>query len=160
MIDFMVIGLPRSGTAWLSNLLTTDTSICLHEAFLDHTIDDLDAMDMFGKFGIAETSAFKYVKEINSHNAKKIIVERDLTNINLSLFNLDLPIMLEPCLDLLNSIDGYRIQYHELFVYEKMAKAYEFLIDKKLSYDRHKMLCNLNVQNHIAISRVQGMFHE
>ena len=29
--NFFVFGLPRSRTAWFSNLLTTDDSICLHE---------------------------------------------------------------------------------------------------------------------------------
>ena len=55
MIDFMVLALPRSGTAWVANLLTTDTSLCIHEAFMDHSIDDLDNRPHDGLLGIAET---------------------------------------------------------------------------------------------------------
>lgn len=28
MLDFMIIGLPRSGTTWAANLLTTDAVLC------------------------------------------------------------------------------------------------------------------------------------
>lgn len=32
-LDFIVLGLPRSGTTWLANLLTTQQSLCLHDPF-------------------------------------------------------------------------------------------------------------------------------
>lgn len=32
-LDFIVIGLPRSGTTWIANWLTTDRSLCLHDPF-------------------------------------------------------------------------------------------------------------------------------
>ena len=32
-LDFAVLALPRSGTTWLANLLTTDTTLCRHDPF-------------------------------------------------------------------------------------------------------------------------------
>lgn len=32
-LAFIVIGLPRSGTTWLANWLTTDRTLCLHDPF-------------------------------------------------------------------------------------------------------------------------------
>lgn len=157
MIDFMVIGLPRSGTAWLANLLTTDTSICLHEAFIDKTLEQLDVVGYFGKLGISETSAIFHTEKINAHPAKKLIVERNVLPINHSLVRIGLPMIPNTFVQLLEQIDGYRIKYQDIFNYEIMSKAYEYLLDKKLSYERHRLLVNLNVQNQTAIRVVKGM---
>lgn len=32
-LDFIVLGLPRSGTSWIANWLTTDRTLCLHDPF-------------------------------------------------------------------------------------------------------------------------------
>jgi len=158
MIDFMVLGLPRSGTAWLANLLTTDDSYCRHEAFWKSTLVQLDLIDAPGKFGVSETSAYCIPDVLNDHSARKLIVTRPLNEINKSLKSLNLPKMTNDHVDALNSIQGYRIDFNDLFVFNKMAKAYNFLLDKELSSCRHSMLCDMNVQNKSLIKEVQKLF--
>jgi len=158
MIDFMVLGLPRSGTAWLANLLTTDDSYCRHEAFWKSTLVQLDLIDAPGKFGVSETSGYSIPDVLNDHPARKLIVTRSLNEINKSLKSLNLPEMTNDHFDALNSIQGYRIDFNDLFVFNKMAKAYNFLLDKELSSCRHSMLCDMNVQNKSLIKEVQKLF--
>ena len=55
MLDFMVVGLPRSGTAWLANWFTTERAMCWHEPLWTRSLDELDAMKGAGMFGIADT---------------------------------------------------------------------------------------------------------
>ena len=157
MIDFMALGLPRSGTAWLANLLTTDDSICLHESLIDSTIEQLDQFEHDGLFGIAETAGVFFPDAIN-HPCKKLIVDRPIAEINKSLHQLGLPTMPDVEVDLLSGIEGYKIAFKELFDFDAMQLAYKFLLNKDLSKDRHNLLCQMNVQNQYAISAVKRMF--
>jgi hypothetical protein len=157
MIDFMVLALPRSGTAWVANLLTTDTSLCIHEAFMDHSIDDLDTRSYDGLLGIAETSAFIRVDELNLHSAKKLIIDRPFDEINNSIVKLGFKAMPSYSADLMIQLKGCRIAYKDLFNYEIMSEAYYYLLRKELNQERHKMLCQMNIENTAAIERVRGL---
>jgi len=157
MIDFMVLGLPRSGTAWMANLLTTDTSLCLHEPLIENSLEQLDSFDYKFKLGISDTSAGFFAQKINNHPAKKVIINRTLDDMNFSLINLGFPTMTKKALEMLNAIDGYRINFDDLFEYKKIAFVYEFLIDKTLDKKRYDLLCKMNVQNTNAIHNVRKM---
>ena len=157
MIDFMVLALPRSGTAWIANLLTTDTSLCIHEAFMDHSINDLDTRSYDGMLGIAETSAFTKVDEINQHSAKKLIIDRPFDDINNSIAELGFKAMPSYLADLMIQLKGYRIAFKDLFNYDIMAEAYYYLLRKELNQERHRMLCQMNIENTVAIERVRGL---
>lgn len=86
MISFMVLGTPRSATTWLANLLTADDTICLHDPLLEHTTAQLDVMVIPGKrMGIADTAALTARDWIVAHPAKKIVLWRDVQEVNKSL---------------------------------------------------------------------------
>ena len=157
MIDFMVLALPRSGTAWVANLLTTDTSLCIHEAFMDHSINDLDNRSYNGMLGIAETSAFIKVDELNLHSAKKLVIERPFNEVNESIAKLGFKAMPSYSDDLMIQLKGYRIAFKDLFNYDIMAEAYYYLLRKELNQERHRMLCQMNIENTVAIERVRGL---
>jgi hypothetical protein len=157
MIDFMVLGLPRSGTAWLANLLTTDDSICLHESLMEFPISVLDFMPHCGLLGISETAGL-FVDEIRLHPCKKLIVERPLDEINDSLRSLGLPEFNVEYKHLFQEAVGYRMQFADLFKYKHMKDAYKYLLNKELSKSRHDLLCRMDVQNRKAIADVKGMF--
>jgi hypothetical protein len=158
MINFMVLGLPRSGTAWLANLLTTQKSYCRHEALWTSSLDELNKENHTVGFGIAETSGFSIVDQINAHNAKKLIVRRDLSEINESLQKLGIPKMNQEHMDKLLSISGYHIDFKDIFDYDKMAKAYDFLLHGFLEPYRHEFLCDMNIQNQKLIKEIQRIF--
>jgi hypothetical protein len=156
MIDFMVLGLPRSGTAWLANLLTTDDSLCLHESLMCHSMADLDAIPHYGFLGIAETAGL-FIDEVRLHPCKKLIVERPLNEINKSLRTLGLPEFNVEYKHIFKETVGYKIQFSDLFKFEHMRDAYGYLLGKELSKDRHHLLCNMEVQNKKAIDDVKRM---
>jgi hypothetical protein len=91
MISFMVLGAPRTGTTWLANLLTTDSTLCYHDPLLENTPEMLDKMLIPGKrLGIADTSALLCRSWICGHPAKKIVLWRPTPEINASLERLGL----------------------------------------------------------------------
>lgn len=146
----MVLALPRSGTAWVANLLTTDTSLCIHEALEFNSLSEIDKM---GVQGVCETSAFMHIDEINAHQAKKLIIERPFAEIQESCKALGFPELPPLVIDLMDQIKGYRIAYKDLFNYEVMAVSYRYLLNKELSRERHALLCRLDIQNSSAIER-------
>lgn len=156
MIDFMVLGLPRSGTAWLANLLTTDDSLCLHESLMRYSIADLHQTQHHGLFGIAETAGL-FIDDARFYPCKKLIVERPLEEINQSLRSLDLPEIKVEYNQIYKEIVGYKMQFSDLFKYEHMSDAYNYLLGKRLSKARHDLLCDMEVQNKQAIADVRGM---
>ena len=91
----MVVGGPRSATTWVANLLTTDTTLCLHDPLLEHTAKQLDNMAFPGKtrVGIADTSAIVWPEWVAVHPSKKVVLYRDPDEINASLRQLGLPDM-------------------------------------------------------------------
>lgn len=85
-ISFMVLGGPRSATTWMANLLSTDTTLCLHDPLLEYTNVQLDKMIVPGKrIGISDTAALLWPEWLVSHPAKKILLWRDPAEINVSL---------------------------------------------------------------------------
>jgi hypothetical protein len=56
MLDFIVLGLPRSATTWLANWLTTDRSLCLHDPFAKTLPEQWDAGGK--RLGISCTGAY------------------------------------------------------------------------------------------------------
>lgn len=158
MIDFMVISLPRSGSAWLANLLTTDDSICLHESFIDHSIADLHEMKHDGLLGISETSA-AFIDDAIAYSCKKLIVKRPIAEINGSLISIGLFAAFDKDSEnALNNIEGYSINFKDIFDFDEMSKAYMYLLGKEMCKQRHTMLCKMNIQNYYAIDYVRGLF--
>jgi len=153
----MILGLPRSGTAWVANLLTTDHSICVHESFIHHTLEELDKQFLGLRFGISETSAIYQIEAINAHLAPKLIIERSLTDINDSLKKMSFPLMPDDSIDMLNQIEGYRIQFKDLFDPIVMSKVCRTVFGLPFNIHRFNLLCDMNVQNHTAIELVREM---
>lgn len=146
MIEFMVIGLPRSGTTWLSNWLTTDTTLCLHDPTASYTLPDLDALTSTKTLGIADTALALNPKWVNDHSARKLVLIRDHEEINESLANAGLP-LLDPILSKrLLEIKAPHILFQDLFNPATAQKIYEYLTLKPFDAERHKYLTELNVQ--------------
>lgn len=160
MIDFMVIGLPRSGTAWLANWFTTERSLCWHESLMKYRLDELDAMPHAGYFGIAETAlCLASPAGLNEHKAKKLIVHRPLNEVNESLSYLDLPAMDWVGADNLNQIAGFHIDFKDLFNAEKFRAAHESIMPTSFDGARFAFLRDMNIQNQAAIEGCQKVFN-
>ena len=148
MIDFMVLGGPRSATTWAANWLTTDTTFCLHDPLLEYTVRQLENMTIPGKrVGMSCTSALMWPDWVNAHPARKILLYRDLNEINSSLLRLGL-VELDRAshlarLDAVKKIPVFR--YEQLFVpkYAEIAANY---LGVPWDVHRHDLLCQMNVQ--------------
>lgn len=91
-IDFMLLGGPRSATTWAANWLTTDTTVCLHDPLLEYKIEYLQRITFSHgrRFGISCTSACLYPDWVNAQKCPKVILIRDVREINRSLRTLGL----------------------------------------------------------------------
>lgn len=87
MIHFMVLGGPRSATTWAANWLTTDTTICLHDPLFEYEPAQLERMSFRGgkRFGISCTGSTLYPDWVNSLKCPKLVLYRDVNEINTSL---------------------------------------------------------------------------
>lgn len=157
MIDFMVLGLPRSATAWMANWLTTDRSICWHEPLWESTLDELDAVQMNGLFGISDTELLLLPPDlVNAHPAKKLIIHRELRDVNLSLTKAGLPgAMRDEHRWKLDEIGGWHIPFKDLWNVETFRAAMEWLTPLPFDGARYAVLRNLNVQNTKAIAEAR-----
>lgn len=89
MVDFIVTGLPRSGTTWLSVFLTTDDCICLHDPTAEYSLDILK--DWEG--GICDTGIWYYDTWCKEHTDKIILIDRKEEDVIVAMkaFSLSLP---------------------------------------------------------------------
>jgi len=56
VVTFMIISAPRSGTGVAANWLSTDTTLCLHDALFNYHYSSLNSLSFQGKkLGIADT---------------------------------------------------------------------------------------------------------
>lgn len=147
MIEFMVLGLPRSGTTWAANWLTTDTTLCLHDPIATTHYRDLDSIRSHSMLGISCTGTCMFVDWVNNHPARKVILHRDITEIRKSLELIGLNDF--QCDEsVLNRINGRHHHWEELF--DNPQSMYEFLLEKPFNKERHNRLVDMNIQPNLS----------
>lgn len=79
MMDFAVFGLPRSGTTWAANWLTSDGAVCFHDPIEHHAPAELLTLQPGRPWGIACTGAwaFEGVAAEIARRCPVVILERD-----------------------------------------------------------------------------------
>jgi|ERR1700758_253470 len=150
MIEFMILGAPRSGTAWAANWLTTDTTLCLHEPLYAWTHTQLDARVSTRSLGIACTVSA--LLEINRHPARKVILHREPAEVRQSMQRLGI----EGDYDFsaLDRVQGRHIDWRDLFT--NPAPIYEYLLEYPFDPERHELLRGMNIQNADLIAVLQS----
>lgn len=149
MINFMVLGGPRSGTTWAANWLTTDTSVCLHDPLFEYTCAQLQRMTFAGgrRFGISCTASMLYPDWINMQKCPKVVLVRDVGEINASLRSLGLveliPARHEARLAAVK--DAMFIPYEYLFMPSRAAIIAKHL-GVKFDIVRHDVLMQMRIE--------------
>ncbi|MFV0533014.1 MAG: hypothetical protein ACK5MR_05095, partial [Cumulibacter sp.] len=133
MLDFMVIGLPRSGTTWAAQWLTTAHSFCLHDPLYLCHYSELDSYAdrvSIGRktVGVSCTALWRWPQFVSSHPARKVIIHRDIRDINSSLKLLGFPAMTERDALSLYDLPGLHFQYADLFCESSAAAIWDYLV--------------------------------
>lgn len=144
MIEFMVIGYPRSATTWTANWLTTDTTQCLHDPLYQYHYSDLDNIKSSKVIGLSCTGLWNFHNWVNLHPARKVILHRDFKEVNNSLNEIGLPSLSKNSYQKLDQIVGIHIDYEDIFNNPK--NIYEYLLQKSFDEERHKLLKDMFIQ--------------
>jgi len=144
MIEFMVIALPRSGTTWASNWLTTDDTLCLHDPLWDRHYDELDGIVSKKRLGVSCTGLMLFPEWLNAHPARKVILHRDVVEVNESLRAIGMPTLDQDAEDKLWGITGMHVEWGALF--NRPREIYEHLLQKEFDEERHAELRKIAMQ--------------
>jgi hypothetical protein len=164
----MVLGTPRSGTAWVANWLTTDRTLCLHDPLWTHHYSELDQMLFPGRrVGVACTGLALFPQYLEKHPARKVILHRPIEEVNASLTQMGMPALGEAWDGALDRIQGMHVPWTDVLNPDRADEIHQFLLRRRLDTDRHAMLTRFNVQmafekivpDRSAIRRLLSEFH-
>jgi hypothetical protein len=139
----MVIGAPRSGTAWASNWLSSGGQLCLHDPLWDHHFEDLDKLT-HPNLGIACTGIAFFHQWLNKHPAPKVILHRPREEVNTSLAKIGLGPCPEELFEALWEVQGYHCEWTNLFD-PAAVSIHQYLKIGPFDVDRWRALQYLNV---------------
>jgi len=147
MSNFLVIGLPRSRTAWLANFLTYDGNFCYHEGLNGcSTIEEYK--DKLGKDkGDSNTGIMLFDFEKYFPNTKVIIIDSDIkksVKFGKEVYSEDIEDAMIKAKHRLDSIKGLHINVDN--INSSLKKIWEYVSDKPFNKDRAAMLIKLNIQ--------------
>jgi hypothetical protein len=146
MVRFMVLSAPRSASTWAANWLTTDRTLCLHDPILEHSPEDMDQLPCDRILGVACTGLALLPGFIRLHQARKVIVHRDLDEVNRSLVSIGLTPLGNVWNTALEQIQGMHVYYHDLFDPTHARRIYEHLTNLPFDAARHEQLCTMHVE--------------
>lgn len=143
-IQFMVISAPRSASTWVSNWLTTDTTLCLHDPLWRWHYSELDTVPCSKMLGITCTGVALFPDWVNAHPARKVILHRPLDEVDASLVKIGLTPCSQAWEGVLDRIRGVHVDWREVF--ERPKHLYEYLLDRPFDAERHHALREINAQ--------------
>lgn len=143
-LDFIVIGLPRSGTTWLANFLTTDASLCLHDPFAGG-MPETWPKDYRAR-GISCTGSWLMPKWVAKHRCPVAVIERDIASCDRSLAEVGLP-PVSWLSELFDQVPGRRFAFESLWNEDGARALWHYLLPW-LPFDvlRYRLLRTMQVQ--------------
>lgn len=154
MLDFMIIGLPRSGTTWAANWLTAGDVFCVHDPLYKVHYSEWDTNRvhfphpmLYNNIGISCTAIWRFPEYVNAHPANKIVVIRDFDEIQSSLGQIGMPYLNDDAPFQLEDIEAPRVQYTDLFDPERAPRIWEKLVGSVgFCPLRHRALCEIHME--------------
>lgn len=147
-MDFIVLGLPRSATTWLSVWLTTDRSLCLHDPFATALPEHWPRDER--RLGISCTGAYLFPRWLEQHECPVAIIERVPEACDRSMQGIgmgDTSILQNP----LRETEGRRWRFDEIWHEEKARELWAFLLPG-IPFDalRYRLLKDIQIQPHMG----------
>lgn len=140
----MVIAAPRSGTTWASAWLTTDTTLCLHDPLWTRHYSELDAIQSTKTLGIACTGIALFPDWLHQHPARKVILHRELNEVDASLEAIGLPRCSLAWAGVLECVSGMHLPWRALW--DSPKQIYEFLLQRPFDAERFNELRQMRIQ--------------
>lgn len=157
MLDFMIIGLPRSGTTWAANFFCTERTLCFHDPLYTTHYEDWDtslpALAPDGvEVGVSCTGIWRWTDWVNNHPARKVILHRSLVEINKSLADIGLPGMTQADASKLSQVIGLHVPYTDLFSEQGCFNIWWHLTQGAGHFNtaRHCLLVDIEMQPQFA----------
>lgn len=145
-MNFMIIGLPRSGTTWAANWLTTDLTHCYHDPLYTAHYTDWDSLSIPGReTGVSCTGIWRWADWVNSQECPKVIIHRDVGDVIRSMREVGMPPVFEGDADSLNRIIGLHVPFSDLFD-ENAQGIWEHLVITPFNRERHQELAMIEMQ--------------
>lgn len=148
MIDFMVLSLPRSGSTWVANWLTTDRSLCLHDPFAD----SLPPWPKYGRtLGISCTGSYLMPEFLRRQDCPIAVIERDPGDCDASLKTLGAPPITAHMKRMLEQVNGRRWSFADLWNETKAREMWAFLLPE-IAFDapRYRLLGAMQIQPRVG----------
>jgi hypothetical protein len=157
-MDFIVLGLPRSATTWLSVWLTTDRSLCLHDPFAESLPEHWPSDGR--RFGISCTGAYLFPRWLAQQECPVAIIEREPAACDRSLHRIGLGDT-GPLLNPLRNTEGRRCRFADLWNEDEAHDLWAFLLPG-VPFDalRYRLLKDIQIQPHMGKWRFEPSVFE
>jgi hypothetical protein len=110
--------------------------------------NQLDGLTSKKSLGVSCTGLYWFSEWVNKHPARKVILHRDISEINESLIELGLPALDDEAEKRLDSIQGVHLDWQDLFNAPK--RMYEYLLERPFDEERHAALVGIEMQPQFA----------
>ena len=155
-LDFIILGLPRSGTTWASNWLTNESLFCMHDPLWTLHYDDIDAEvakragDRMA--GVCCTALWRWPEWLGRHPARKLVLRRDFAEVAGSLKRIGFPPLPRDAVTSLDKVEGRHVPWTDLFKPERAEELWRWLTGGTIEFDaqRHAELVQHDVQPRVA----------
>lgn len=148
MLDFMIIGLPRSATTWASNLFTTDHVHCHHDPLYTKHYEqwDSDLPVPERLTGVSCTGIWRWPDWLNQHPARKVLLHRDLDQVNDELHRLGMPQLGPEAEEQLWKVIGLHVPFGHLFEPDGAKAIWDYLTHGKIPFNERRWLTLVGIE--------------
>ncbi len=147
MSNFLILGLPRSRTAWLANFMTTQNIFCSHEG-LNGCTSLTQYRNKFKKnSGDSNTGLALFDFEILFEGFKRIIIDRDIdeaVKFSIDSYGCDTTSTMLNLKQRLDNLDGLHVHFDD--INDRLEEIWNYLTDQQFNESRADMLIDFDVQ--------------
>lgn len=150
MIKFRVFGLPRSGTSWVANWLSSGKLLCVHDPYeWCRSYNDYHNWEQTTSCGISCTGGWLFDGWLL--DVPTILLERPIAEVQASLLKLGLPILRKDQIDRWHSLPWERVTLQQLMDPDRARDIWTFLRKHHFDLARHAQLRKFNVTPSIDV---------